>query len=567
MEKLNANQISSLSLDHLGLVAAVIHDLDLINKIDKILPLHIEKGVRITMGQRASGMILNALGFVDTRLYMYPEYLADKPVDLLIGEGVKASDFTQDALGRLLDAIHLYGCENFFAKLAYPIAVENNLLGQSIHIDTSSISLEGAYDFSAEELADLPKPPAGSLATPEINYGHSKDHRPDLKQMVINMATTGAAGFPLWMETHSGNASDQKILHEACIRMKAFVTKFDEEREFIYVADSAIYSSCVKQTDHLIWLTRVPERSNYAIDLLQLADENIFWEDYGQGYKACPVGSTYQDIKQIWLIVFSDQAYKREIITFEKKIVKDQSTHEKTLAQLGAQDFQCKVDAEKAAVKLGKYWKHHSLSHKIIEVKKYDKSGRPKATDAPEKIIYKITGTVIQDKEAIELSRRRKGRFILATNDINEDKIAPANMLSCYKEQAATEGGFRFIKGNHFNVSSVLLKNPNRVSALLVIMTLSLMVYAFAQYKLREALKKTNQTIPNQKNKEVNNPTISRVFRLFFGIQLLRIVTSDLEQSMVINLNPVRIKIIKLFGTKAMQIYGLDEKIGDNITK
>jgi transposase len=265
--------------------------------------------------------------------------------------------------------------------------------------------------------------------------------------------------------------------------------------------------------------------------------------------------------------VFSEQAYKREIITFEKKIIKDQSIHEKTLAQLGAQEFQCKDDAEKAAVKLTKHWKHHSLSHEIIEVKRYGKSGRPKSSDIPDNITYKVIGTVIQNEKAIELSRRRKGRFILATNDINEDKIAPVNMLSCYKEQAATEGGFRFIKGNHFNVSSVLLKNPNRVSALLVIMTLSLMVYAVAQYKLREGLKATNQTVPNQKNKEIKNPTISRVFRLFFGIQLLRIVTSDLEQSIVINLNPVRIKIIRLFGTKAMQIYGIDANNGDNITK
>ena len=46
-----------------------------------------------------------------------------------------------------------------------------------------------------------------------LKHGHSKDHHTDLKQMIINLVTTGATGFPIWMEAHSGNASDKKILY------------------------------------------------------------------------------------------------------------------------------------------------------------------------------------------------------------------------------------------------------------------------------------------------------------------------------------------------------------------
>jgi len=119
--------------------------------------------------------------------------------------------------------------------------------------------------------------------------------------------------------------------------------------------------------------------------------------------------------------------------------------------------------------------------------------------------------------------KRRKGRFILATNDLEEELVNPRDMLKSYKAQSSTESGFRFIKSDELHLSSVYLKKPERVAALMVIMTLCLMVYSVAQYRLRESLKQAEETIPDQKNKETNNPTMMRIFRLFIGIQLLTI--------------------------------------------
>jgi transposase len=58
------------------------------------------------MGERAMAMIINGLGFIDTRLYIFSKFLKNKPIDKLIREDLKISDFNDDALGRLLDAIH-----------------------------------------------------------------------------------------------------------------------------------------------------------------------------------------------------------------------------------------------------------------------------------------------------------------------------------------------------------------------------------------------------------------------------------------------------------------------------
>ena len=100
-----------------------------------------------------------------------------------------------------------------------------------------------------------------------------------------------------------------------------------------------------------------------------------------------------------------------------------------------------------------------------------------------------------------------------------------------------------------------------------MVMTLCLMVYSVAQHKLRKALKAAEKTIPDSKGKETDNPTLARVFRLFIGIQLLMILSPEIQQNIVINLTPLRIKIIELFGYKAMEIYGLLTKTDLNTNK
>jgi len=86
-------------------------------------------------------------------------------------------------------------------------------------------------------------------------------------------------------------------------------------------------------------------------------------------------------------------------------------------------------------------------------------------------------------------------------------------------------------------------------------MTLCLMVYSVAQYRLRESLEAADDTIPNQLNKPTKKPTLKRVFKLFHGIQVLTIKVGDHLQELVINMNDVTRKIAKHFGNRAMEIY------------
>ena len=170
--------VSVERLDHLGVVASVIKDLGLIEMIDARLLLHDQE--EITAGEAVAGMILNGLGFSHRPLSLTPQFFANKPLDLLFHEGVRAEMFNRFKLGRTLDEVHAYGCDLLFSELALAVCAQEGIDERFNHLDTTSFSLTGDYVPDSDEHAIA------------ITHGYSKDHRPDLKQAVLEL--TGIAG-------------------------------------------------------------------------------------------------------------------------------------------------------------------------------------------------------------------------------------------------------------------------------------------------------------------------------------------------------------------------------------
>lgn len=374
--------------------------------------------------------------------------------------------------------------------------------------------------------------------------------------MVLHLATTGSSGFPIWMEAHSGNASDKKTLIEAAQRMKAFKNELKIDKEFIFSGDSAFYSGAVKEGGDMKWLSRVPENIKEAQKILTKPEEELSWIDLGSGYQMQMFQSQYGGVEQRWALINSEQAYSREVKTLEKNIQKENESLTKNCWHISNQMFQCRKDAEKTASEV-KSPKYHNLTFEIKEVKKHQKKGRPKKGEEPSVFGYKIEFTVVKDDEKIALSKRRKGRFILATNQLDEKILRDEEMLPKYKEQSSTESGFEFIKNDAFEVDSIFLKKPSRITALMAVMCLCLMVYGFSQYKLRSALKESDEFIPDQRDRATQTPRMQWVYRLFQGVQILTITAQDYIQELVINLNPILERIVRVFGRGAERIYGL----------
>ena len=547
MNVFKEEQFSAAHLGHLGLVADKIDSLNIVSLIDNRLPVSEAHGAKISHGERVAAMIMNGLGFIDSRLYLFPEFLSDKPLDRLFNRHVKAEWFNDDASGRCLDAISAYGTTKLFTELSLAIGQSRGLLGKSAHIDTTTLSLFG--DFEQPEIE------SDNNNIPWPKQGYAKSGRHDLKQMVLLLATTGAANFPLWMESHSGNASDQKTMPAAAVKINKLCRELANAPDFIYVGDSAIYANILQHSADMFWITRAPEKIKEVRELISTPEAELIWTKIDNGYSYCATISDYKDVKQRWLMFFSKAAYNREVKTLDKKINMECDNQNKAWWHLSNQIFTCQHDACKQAETQKKLLKYHEVTYSVVEVKKYSSKGRPKAGECPETVGYKIEFSMCLNEQKVTEISNRKGRFVLATNQLDEMILSNEEVLSEYKGQSGTERGFKFIKDDTFQVDSVFLKTPERIDALMMVMTLCLMVYGVSEYELHQSLQENNETILSQTKKPTNKPSLRWVYFLFRIVNELSVMNGERVQKLVVNLNGTLRKIIHHFGSRASAIY------------
>jgi len=102
--------------------------------------------------------------------------------------------------------------------------------------------------------------------------------------------------------------------------------------------------------------------------------------------------------------------------------------------------------------------------------------------------------------------------------------------------------------------ATLFVKKPQRVEALLFIMTLCLTVYAAIEHRIRQKLQQENKTLPNQLGKEVKNPTARWVFSCFNGIHVLYMD----KKPRVLNIKPLHLKILDLLGSQYRKYYFIE---------
>lgn len=543
--------ITTKNLNHLGIVAATLRDNRIGERIDFLLGEQ-QVTAKVTLGQCVSAMILNGLGFANRALYLVSRFFIDKPVDILLGRGIEASDLNDDTLGKALDIIADYDQTRFFADIAFPIALELKQVGRYRWIDSTSFSLEGDYDGWE---GDEENPPQ----LIRITHGFSKAGRPDLKQVMMSLVMVGPAGIPIWAEPQDGNSSDKKTFHEIRRRVNEFAAQFQPETDTCWVADSVMYSKDKLLSPEVqdFWITRVPETITEAKKLVTRNVGKQKWEKLEDGYEVYPVRSKYGGVDHRWLLIFSAQAYEREMKTFTRNLVREKEEITQALWHLSNEEFTCEADALKKFREATKKYRYHRAKVvAVITKKKYHKKGRPGPNEIPDQV-YCLQLKFVENKKAVKKALISKGRFILATNDLNEKRLPDKKVLTEYKNLQRNERGFRMLKDPWFLVDKIYLKTPNRIAALMSVMALTLLVYNLGQYKLRENLKAEKETLPNQLDKEVSNPTLRWVFQLMTGVAVVTICQGGAKKRLVANLNSIQKKIVNFFGPEAMKIYGL----------
>ena len=217
-------------LDHHGLVASVIDSLGIVKIIDEqITP---DGQEQVSTGEAVKAMILNGLGFANRPLMLTPQFFENLPMDLLFREGVEPEHFNRHKLGRTLDSVFSYGCDTLFREIALSACRHEGIEMRFNSLDSTAFSLSGEYAHQASP---------EDLQAIEITYGHSKDHRPDLKQAVLEMMVSQDGGVPFFSKSWNGNASDNVIFRE---RAEALIEEFNKADTPRYlIADSKLYAA------------------------------------------------------------------------------------------------------------------------------------------------------------------------------------------------------------------------------------------------------------------------------------------------------------------------------------
>ena len=111
--------------------------------------------------------------------------------------------------------------------------------------------------------------------------------------------------------------------------------------------------------------------------------------------------------------------------TLEKKIKKEKEQVEKEVWHLSNQEFYSEEDAVKAAQEREKRWKYHEISATVMETKRKrenGRQGRPRK-DEPTQTVYRVKVEFAEDKSVIEKEMLKKGKFIVATNELDSEKL------------------------------------------------------------------------------------------------------------------------------------------------
>jgi len=239
------NKMNITQAGHLPVVAAFCKRIGLADTINSAVSTE----MAVDVGTVVKFMVLDTLSG-RSPLYRLERFARSVDTGLLLGKNIPAQAFNDTTLGRAMDAIYDVGTEKLFSQVAFSAAraFPKDMDMVHLHFDTTSVSVWGDYPMCNEEEGQL-----------QVVNGHSKDHRPDLRQFLVKMLCIHH-NIPVVGGCENGNASDKTINNAVLTNLSKYMAKHGLcEGAFVYVADSAMVTP--KNLEALgdnLFITRLP---------------------------------------------------------------------------------------------------------------------------------------------------------------------------------------------------------------------------------------------------------------------------------------------------------------------
>jgi transposase len=522
---------------HLPLILGVLRRLEVATVVDRLLPPH--PAHVLSCGHGVEALVLAILDG-DHALYKVGQRLEERGMLALLQPGLTRASLHDYRLGHILDALFAANLNKVFSAIALKALEVYAIPTPWLHQDTTTIALYGAYE-------EVPK----TVGAPRPAYGHSKDGRDALKQVLLSLGVSGDGGVPLRVGLRDGNRSDSvetPLAIEECLALGLASMRG-------IVADSKAYSRrtlglCLERGVGLV--TLVPRTCAVRQEL----------EAWGQQQPTFPLliekpGRTKDEAPRHWhgqsvlrqvAVEYSDGRVVSEALRFvvvHSSQLAQQQTQAYTAAQakeaaavaahgqhVHAQWFACEADAAAAIAayehrgpgrrgRRPQPWRYHAVRYRVVADTRRTRRarrGRPVKTEPPPmESGYRLAVEV----ETSTNSEEDNGWTVLATT-VNAEVCTDAEILQAYQEQHTTvEPGFRWIK-NPAAIAPVWLEKPERIAALALLTVVGLLVYSVIQRQVRLYLRTYAQQLPGNKGM-TTTPTAAVVLALFAQVALVQL--------------------------------------------
>jgi transposase len=548
--------LQSHAVGALPLINAILDRLQLQNCLEQMLPQEDRRVVVPT----ATGVVVLLKNILLSRepLYGVADWGVRQAPDLLGLTTQQILAFNDDRMGRCLDRLFDADCGSVALRAAANAVREFHVSLDELHNDSTTVTFHGTYPSAKEEQV------VRGRRAPAITWGHNKDHRPDLKQVLYIMTVTEDGAVPVQFRVESGNTTDDQT-HQATWDL---LCQLSERRNFLYVADSKLATRENMAYLHQRggrFLTVLPrtrsedEKFRQTLAANQVTWRHV-WDKTDENGKVCDrfsVCDTPSTSSDGYRLVWFHSTLKAELDAMIRGAQQERALQE--LAALGQKLRSPRTRYRTAS----RVWEaiERILTERDVkclvqvqvesrEDEKYHQASRGRPTSRTRyvrKVTTRFDLSYTVDQTALERERRGDGVFPLITNDFDASE---RDLLWAYKKQPAIEKRFSQMKTD-FSVAPVHLHSASRIEAFLCVYFLALLVEALLERELRQALKDADvNSLPlYPEGRPCRCPTAPRVFDAFDNVQRHNLAAEgQLCAVLVTELSPLQRQILQLLG-------------------
>jgi transposase len=426
-------------------------------------------------------------------LYALPDWAARRVPEFLGLQAAWPALLHDDRLGRALDHLQRADRASLLTALVRHVVTEFAVDLSEFHQDTTTVTFSGDYaDQPDATRTDRP---------PRITFGYNKDHRPDLKQLLLSITISDDGAVPLHCKLYDGNTSDDAVHRDTW----SFLRQLVGHSDFLYVADSKLCSRdnlsflASRQGRFLTIMPRTRSEDGWFRHHIQTHD--LDWREvHREPNPRRPGGPdvvyhavespqrTSEGYRLLWYR--SSQKEEQDRQGRWARIQRARTRAEGLCGRGRSRGFGSAAEARQAAERVVseeqvQRWLHIVVEEEVAEDYRQIGPGRPGPDTEYRRVEsrhYRVR--LEEDTEALRREGRCDGLFPLLTND---ETLRLGEALGKYKYQPFVEKRHEQLK-SVFAVAPMWLKKVGRVASLLWLYYVVEMVSALVEREVRQRM-------------------------------------------------------------------------------